>query len=406
LKIYYGWIIVFASVIITTIFGSINSTFSVFMGYIAADMGLERGELSIAYSLALLMGGVLAIFAGRISDKYGPRLLVTVTGIAIGLAFLLMSQVTALWQIYLIWGVFGSVALSCCLIPINSTIPKWFVKNRGLALSLSITGLGLGGIVWPLLSQSLIEAFEWRQAYIIIGAIAFILITVAAQFLKINPQSIGQKPFGEGTVSVSGKQTGTGDNSLSFNQALKTGRFWITGVIFFLHNFCILIVMVHIVPYAKDLGISPGAAAGVLSTFLGVTVLAKLCIGSFIDKFGSVKVLIANMTIGLIAFIMLPFTENAWSLYLFAVILGFTGGMTGLQTLLTADLFGMKNIGAILAGITFLNTVGGSIGPTFAGTIFDNTGTYMIAFITIIAFRFIIMALNFFLARSVQKSSR
>ena len=404
-NLYYGWIIVAASVIITTIFGSINSTFSVFLRYIADDLELERGSLSLAFSLALLLGGVLAIIAGKITDKYGPRLLITITGIAIGLAFFFMSQVHSLWQIYLTWGIFGSIALGCCIVPINSTIPKWFAKNRGIAISLSVTGLGLGGIIWPLLSQWLIDIYSWRNAYIIIGVVAFLLITISAQFLKINPRAIGQKPFGIDSKSTI-KQTATiRDKSLSFKQALKTWRFWIFGTMLLLHNFCIMVVIIHIVPHSIDLGLSPALAAGVLSTFLGVTLLTKLCIGFFIDRFGSIRVLNVNMTIGLICFIILPFADSAGTLYFFAALLGLTGGMTGLQTLVTADLFGMKSIGAVLAGITLFNTVGGSISPVFAGAVFDNTGTYLTAFLVCIVFRLIIMVLNFLLVRSARKNS-
>jgi MFS family permease len=316
-----------------------------------------------------------------------------------------MSQVNALWQIYLVWGIFGSIALGCCIVPINSTIPKWFVKNRGLAISLSVTGLGLGGIIWPLLSQGLVDAFNWRDAYVIIGVIAFLLITIPAQFLKISPRVIGQKPLGLDSDSITQQSVSIQEISLSFRQALKTGRFWIFGAMLFLHNFCIMVVIIHIVPHSIDLGLSPGLAAGVLSTFLGFTLLTKLCIGFFIDKFGSIKVLIVNMLIGLISFIILPLADSASSLYFFAVLLGLTGGMTGLQTLVTADLFGIKSIGAVLAGITLFNTVGGSISPVFAGLVFDNTGTYMTAFIVCIVFRFIIMILNWLLLRISKTKS-
>ncbi|NLK72124.1 MAG: MFS transporter, partial [Clostridiales bacterium] len=160
-----------------------------------------------------------------------------------------------------------------------------------------------------------------------------------------------------------------------------------------------------IVPHSIDLGLSPPVAAGVLSTFLGVTLITKLCIGFFIDKFGSIRVLIVNMAIGLVSFVMLPFAESVAVLYLFAVLLGLTGGMTGLQTLVTADLFGIKSIGAILAGITLFNTIGGSVSPVFAGTVFDNTGTYMTAFLVCIAFRVIIMILNVVLLRLAKIKS-
>ena len=94
---------------------------------------------------------------------------------------LCMAKVSMLWQVYLLWGVLGAVAMSCCIVPISSTIPRWFTAKRGMAISMGIIGMALGGVIWPVLAQSLINSFEWQQAFRIMGIVAFICIIIPAK---------------------------------------------------------------------------------------------------------------------------------------------------------------------------------------------------------------------------------
>ena len=163
MKISYGWIIVACSLIILVALGTLTGTFSIFLEPLANQFQWERGALSAAFSICTFLGGLFAIFTGKLSDRYGPRLLVTVTGIATGIVMFGMAEVTALWQVYLLWGLLGAVAMSCCIVPVSSTIPRWFTAKRGLAISLGIIGMGRigsaiarragGGLSYPYLFE-------------------------------------------------------------------------------------------------------------------------------------------------------------------------------------------------------------------------------------------------------------
>jgi len=166
-------------------------SFGIFLISLTREFDWERGSLSIALSINMLVSGPLTILTGKLSDRYGPRLLVTANGILMGIALLLMSQISALWQVYLIWGVLMGVAGSCAGIPIISTIPRWFTRKRGIALGIALAGFGWGGIIAAPLAQWLISSYDWRRAYIVLGILCFIIITSLAQFLKHSPQRIG-----------------------------------------------------------------------------------------------------------------------------------------------------------------------------------------------------------------------
>ncbi len=376
-------------------------TFGVFLVPLTTKFNWERGALSGAYSVYMLSSGFLALLSGRLSDKYGPRILVILGGILTGIGFLLLSQINSLWQVYLIWGLFMGIGVSCCFIPLLSTIPKWFTKRRGLAIGLTVAGFGLGGIISPPLAQWLIATYDWRQSYLILGVITLIIIVPLAQFLKHSPQRIGLKPYG-GNEAVEDKQS-LAAGGLSLKQAIKTSRFWILGLIRFLFFFCVQVTIIHIIPHAIDIGISPITAASITSIVAGASVIGRLSMGFISDKIGGRLILIACIFLAALAFLWLLFAKEIWTLYIFAVIFGLGyGGIVVLETVITAELFGLRSLGVILGGLMLLETVGMALGAPLAGSIFDATGDYDLAFLicTIIGALAIILSLILLKARS------
>jgi len=395
------------SALILSIFGTLFFTFGIFLVPLATDFNWDIGALSAALSMTLLIGGGLAIFVGRFNDKYGPRPLVTITGILMGAGYLLLTRVTELWQVYGIFGILMSIALSCCFAPLTSTIPRWFIKRSGVATALTITGFGIGGIIWPIIAQALIDASGWRQAYTILGITSLIAITSLAQFLRRDPQQKGLMPYGYEHVATNNKpETPTPriETGLSLKQAAKTTQFWIFGGILFTHLFYVLLLQVHIVPDAVSSGIPRTVAAGVLSMFAGASLFGQLLVGIVTDKLGAKLALSASLALGLLALILLLLPAKVWVFYLSAALLGIAAGaVIPLQMLITADLFGLKFMGVMVATLTFFGTTGGAIGPIFAGTIFDVMGSYGLAFLVNSAIAAISLTLSVILLRSKSK---
>ncbi len=399
-NLYYGWVIVAASAIILAVSVVMFSSFGIFLEPITEELNWDRGTLSTAFSISVIIGGFLGIITGRLNDKFGPRPLVTTAAITSGLGFILLAQISSLWQAYLVWGVLMPTSIACCIVPIIATIPRWFNKNRGMATVITMVGMGIGGIVWPIICQWLIETYGWRQAYTILGLITLVAILLLAQFLSHSPQRKGFKAFGEAATTDESAPKTKDIKGLTIKQAIKAKQFWLFGMILLFYMFCIQSATIHIVPYATDIGILGTIAAGTLSLSAATTIIGQLLTGFASDRIDVRKVLVANLAIAILAFIWLLFASDVWSLYIFAVLMGITLGIVPLQTLITAELFGLKHIGAIVASITLFATIGSAIGPVFAGFVYDATGSYNIAFSTCS----ILCVLAFFLSLLLLRS--
>ncbi len=375
-------------------------TFGVFFKPLELEFGWERGALSGAYSVGMLISGLLAILTGRLCDKYGPRILVTLGGILLGVGFILMSRVNSLWQVYLLEGVMMGVGSSGCFVPVMSTIPRWFAKRSAMAVAIGYTGYGLGGVVSPRLTQWLISAFDWQQAFIILGAISIIGIVTIAQFMRHSPRRIGLTPYGYQENPEEKRLSGTSEDDFSFKQALKSGRFWVFSPILFCFFFSLMVVLVHIVPYAIDSGMADEAAASILSIIAAVSLIGRLSMGFISDKVGSRRVLVSCTILTVFAMVWLLFVQDTWMFYVFAVIFGLAyGGIVPLETALPAELFGFSSLGVILACSVLFSTFGGSAGPLVAGSIFDISGNYSLAFLTCIILGVIAIILGLILLR-------
>jgi len=215
-KFFYGYIVALASFLTMLLtFGTIYS-FGGFLNPMRVDLGWTVATASGAYSLGIFIRGLLGIVAGKFTDRFGPRLVVTICGLFLGLGYLLMSQVKASWELYLFYGVIIAVGQGGVFVPLISTIPRWFVKRRGLMTGIVVTGSSVGTMIMAPLAGWLIASYGWRISYAVIGIISLVLITLVAQVLKRDPSQVGLLPYG---VNEAKKET-------SLNLAVKGFSFW------------------------------------------------------------------------------------------------------------------------------------------------------------------------------------
>jgi len=352
---------------------------------LTTEFNWDRGALSNSYSLSVLVAGPVAILAGRFGDKYGPRPLVTIGGLLSGIGFLLSSQISSLWHLYLIWGIGIGIGSTLLLLPVMAMVPRWFTKSRGIATGLVMSGMGIGGVISPLLAQWLISAYGWQSTFIILGVITLVVIIPLAQFMRHSPQRAGLKPYGGDEINeiIEDKQSqSSAMEGLSLSQAIRTSRFWLWGLIQAGLFFCIGTVGVHIVPHATDIGIPDVIAASILSISAGVGIFGRLVIGFISDKIGSLLALSICLSLGTLGIIWLLFANESWMFYLYAVVQGLSfASIVTLLPVLTAELFGVKSLGVIMGTLIFVGIIGEAIGPTLTGSIFDITGSYRLAFL-------------------------
>ncbi len=398
-KLHYGWIIVVSAFFIFATNSLAIYGFGVFLTPLTGEFSWDRGTLSAAFSAGILVAGLLATIAGRISDRYGPGLPIAIGSVAMAIGFVLMSRITALWQVYAIWGVFFGIGLGGTIVPINTTIPRWFATRMSIAIAIPISGFGFGSILSPLLAQWLVDVYAWKTAFVVLGIIRLVLALPFSFLLKGNPGDKGLQPYGEARpeeeISVD-----TLTEGISFREALKSRRFWLFAVTQFGFIFCLQTIVVHIVPNAIDKGVPSVVSAGILSILAAAGVFGTLSAGFFASRIGSLRLLTINLLMFTLSIAWLLVAGEVWMFYLFAVVFGiFHGATIPLWTICAAEMFGMKSLGMIFGTVMMIGTIGGAIGAPLSGVIFDNTGNYNIAFIVGICFGVITIVSSILLQR-------
>ncbi|MFC2068040.1 MFS transporter [Chloroflexota bacterium] len=383
-KIFYGYVIVATVFFVFLVVTGTLSTFGVFFKPLIETFGWTRVMTSGAFSLYSFLNGSLSIVMGSLTDRFGPRLVLIGAGLLSGIGYMLMSQVSNIWQLYLFYGVLVAVGMSGGIIPALSLIARWFVKRRAMMSGFAMAGMGAGGMTIPLLANWVITAYGWSSSYFILGIITLVLLVAAAQLLKRDPAQMGLSPYGANEVSNKATQGGSHleIGGLSLRQAMRARQFWLICVLSFSLAFISNSIMVHIVITAIGLGISAANAVFILSIRGGMQVAGQFILGSLADNIGNRPTLTLGFSLMSVTLLWLVFISELWMFYLFAVVLGFSLGCWAAAPALIGEQFGMRSHGLFIGIAFFSSSVGSAIGPVLTGYIFDTTGSYQLAWIT------------------------
>ena len=386
-NLFYGWVIVAAFFVISTIiFGALTS-FGVFFKSIGGEFGLSRAATSMIFSAQNLFGAAMSFVGGWAVDRYGPRITALFIGIFTGLSLLLTSQTTAYWQLFITYSLLFSV-IGVVYTMIMSTVSRWFDKNRGLALGIAGAGIGLGAVIIAPLATYLISSFGWRMAYIILGLITWFIIIPLSRLLRKDPHDIGVEPYGaksgSGEMGIAQPKNEDSAHSTEFSlrEASRTRSFWLISPIWLLNAFCYMLVTIHMVPHATDIGIPAMEAATILSLIGASSVAGRLLMGKVSDSIGTKKTAVTCALLAALAMIWLTWSQDLMMLYIFGVVFGFAnGGLDPSMAAIVGTTFGMRNIGVIMGTLQVNWGVGVLSGPAIGGLIFDVSNSYSTAFL-------------------------
>ncbi|MFC1912227.1 MFS transporter [Chloroflexota bacterium] len=376
---FYGYNIVTAGFGIQAIGVGIFVAFGIFFKPLLIDFEWSRAVLSGAQSLALLIAGILAILIGRLSDRLDPRIVMSIAAFFFGLGLMLMSGLNHVWQLFLFYGVIFGIGLSAIDIIALSTTARWFVRRRGIMTGIVKVGTGAGQLVIPLVASLLIAGYGWRASYVIIGAAAMVLLVFIGQLLRRDPAQMGLLP--DGIKRLRTQSSKLAETAFYMREALRTRQLWTIWFTFLTTMFCLLTIMVHIVPHVTDIGISSTTAAGILSAIGGISMVGRFVTGVAIDRIGSRLSMIICLILLILALLWLQLAGELWMFYLFAVVYGFAhGGLYTVVSPIVAEYFGIRSHGALFGIVNFSTMAGGAVGPIIAGHIFDTAGSYSLAF--------------------------
>jgi sugar phosphate permease len=254
---------------------------------------------------------------GRLNDKIGPRLIMTIAGFLVGLGYLFMSQLSSLWQLYLFYGLI-SVGMSAVLVPTLSTVARWFVKMRAFMTGIVLAGTGIAlMVVVPVAHQAILN-YGWRTAYIIVGIVVIVIVVIAAQFLRRDPYQLGKLPYGYDGTSIS--SSGAGVCGLLFREALRTHQVWLISLVYFCTYFLYNVLLAHTVIYATGKGISSVQAVGIMVFLGGAGIAGRMIMGIFADRIGNKQVMFLGALLMMVTLFWLLMAEDLWMLFLFGVV--------------------------------------------------------------------------------------
>jgi MFS family permease len=378
------WLIVAALFVVTCGISTPLAAYGVFLPVLAETFGWSRGAISSAISLNLLLGGLASFPVGALADRRGPRLVLVLTVILAGAGFALVSTVERLWQLYLFVGVFGGVGMSSFYLLAAATVTRWFEERRGMALALVLVGFSLGYISGGPLAAWLIASMEWRWAYALLGGGSGLVTMLAALTVRL-PRESETAALRRGAERNGGAGSGSGGPGIragvTLGEALVDPRQWCLNVAWLLLGAVGLMISVHIVPYARDQGISLAGASLALTAYGIGSVVGRLAAGAVSDRIGTRSTMRAGCAIqalGLVALLLVPSGEGLLGA-LVALGVGFAASDTMVVKAIP-DVFGVRAIGGIMGVLGVGWRFGAALGPATAGFLHDVTGSYAIPF--------------------------
>ena len=288
-----------------------------------------------------------------------------------------------MWQIYAVYGLGIGIGIGFSYAPSMGLVQRWFVKRRGLASGIAVTGIGLGTLGMPVFSATLIHWSDWRTAYLVIGILVLVCGIGAALLISESPERRGLVPDGGEIVNAAQEafktKATTNIREISLKDALRTKLFWLLYAGSFSFGLGLFIPFVHLIPFSNDLGLSRSTGV-MLFSLIGVgSILGRSLLGSMADKVGR-RLSLAVMYAGAAAiFAWWIVASNVWQIAIFAFIFGACyGGYVAILPAVTADYFSGPNISGIIGMVYTSVAVGNLLGPPIAGFIFDLHQSYTI----------------------------
>ena len=393
LPFFYGWVIVGIAFVTMAISVTTRTSFSLLLPPLLDEFGWDRGMVAGAFSFGFLVSAVLSPVAGRLMDRRGPRAVIEMGVLLLAPGLLLAPLIERPWQLYLTLGVLVGAGANCMSYTAQSLfLPNWFVRRRGLALSVAFSGAGVGAIVLLPWLQTIIQGDGWRAACLTMGILVLVVLGPINLFVWRRPEDIGQRPDGA-SLADSGNSKVRRSNIVdrtwastewTLGRAVRTGRFWWIVLGYFCGLFAWYAVQVHQTKYLIEIGFGPLEAAWALGLVSVVAIPGQIALGALSDRIGREWVWMAGcigFAICYAALIGLEHHPTRLLLYVMVISQGLLGyGMTSVMGPIVAEIFEGPHYGSIFGTLTIALIGGGAAGPWVAGVVYDMTGSYQLAF--------------------------
>jgi MFS family permease len=392
----YAWFRLAIALALMTIGGSGMYSMSVALAPLQAEFGIARGEASLPYTLTMIGFGIGGILMGKLSDRFGVRVPVLTGSICLALGFIAAGLSRNLLQFSAAQGLLiGLLGTSGTFVPLVADVSLWFVRRRGIAVAVVMSGNYLAGAVWPPLMQYFIDHAGWRATFIGTGAFCLIAMPLLALALARKPPAIAEAaPHARVAASNPERPLGFSPNALQ-------NLLCVAGV-----ACCVAMSMpqVHMVAYCGDLGYPAARGAEMLSLMLAFGIVSRLASGWIADRIGGLRTLLLGAVLQAVALaLFLPFQQLA-ALYVISALFGlFQGGLVPSYPIIVREYFSPREAGMRTGTVLMATLFGMALGGWLPGWIFDLTGSYRAAFANGIAWNLVTTAIALFLLSRARR---
>jgi len=405
-KIFYGWWIVLACFFIAFYVGGvIFYGVTAFFEPIREEFGWSYTQISFAASLRGLETGIFAPLVGFLVDRFGSRKLIFWGTITVGFGLILLSRTQSLAMFYGSFLLIAFGAGGCAAVVTMAAVANWFHKNVGIALGVMASGFGASGLMVPLIVQ-LIGVSDWRTTVIILGLGMWILGIPLSFVIRNRPEQYGYLPDGispsDRMPNLENQDTGVKAVEIGFKEALKKRSFLYLIIVEAIRMMIVAAVIIHVMPYLSSLGlprVTAGLVAGAIPLF---SIIGRFGFGWLSDVFDKGYVMAWSFCIISLGMLAFSYVQVIWVVFVFLLLFspGYGGGMV-LRGAILREYFGRNSFGKMI-GITMGSaSIGGIIGPTLAGWVFDTVGSYHVIWLVFCG----LSSLAIYLALKIKRCS-
>ena len=357
--------------------------YSVFLVALLDDFGWSRSLLAGAFSVFVLVHGLLSPGLGWLADRMGSRRLVLAGGVVLAVSLVLDGAVRTPGHLYVAFGVLTALGVAAAgWVPAVILVQRWYPRHVGLAIGIVSSGIGVGIFLVVPFCQFLIGWLGWRWAFRVMGGLCALWIIPATLWLLRDPPP---RPVGPGAMPLTIGLAG----DLTAAQAVRVPVFWLLGSAHFLGNIACQTLLVHQVAYLVDQKIAPFVAASVVSLVGFSSIVGKAGGGWFSDRFGrevthAIGMACVVSSVGLLWLVALH--RAPAPAYAYGLLIGLGYSVTAaLMPAIFSDVFRGGSFGTIFGTLQMSTAIGGALGPWAAGRIFDVTASYALALDGVVA---------------------
>lgn len=341
---------------------------------VQAEFGVDRSDASMPYTLTMVGFAAGNVLIGRYVDRLGIVVPIIAAAVAMGIGFAGASAVQNIWLFALLQGVFIGIGTAASFGPLIADVSHWFLKRRGVAVALCACGNYIGGTIWPLVVQALMDANGWRFTYLVIAVVVVVTMVPLALMLRRPPPMMDEIPVADASTPIA-----TDRKTIDLSQRSLMILLSIAGI-----ACCVAMSMpqVHIVAYCADLGYGAARGAEMLSLMLAGGAVTRVVSGFIADYIGGVRtLLIGSVLQGLALLFYLPF-DGLMSLYVISLMFGLAqGGIVPSYAIIVREYMPAKVAAERVGFLIMMTIVGMAFGGWTSGWIFDMTGSYQAAFL-------------------------